>query len=493
MKNRLPLNSPECSTTVQPAEKLASHSESADHHTASQQAALHNWRDALQNVPRVNRLIVDARSVVTTKFNQKIRQKTSVVPIAHRDTTPRHQAPRTIQLRPPKADNIHDKVLPTDAPTDSEPSVPTTPTSRTSLYQNLLYFINVHKPTATLPSLVDYHSRYSAWHSTRSYNLLLDLSLRHRQYGVTEHLFRSLRLNCVPFNIETHRLVVRCLVQQNMWDDAWDYVKSLQDQKLPGHQCGKIPFHIWLELCRSPKKRRKASDSEGAKLTLEEQYELLHDSSPPNIPPLSATPPFAIFCLVDLMLRLGRQATATALTEAYFKALPHSLSKQSVVNCLRIIHSHLAHCKAKPGLPKFNVTRQMLISFLRLHPSLKPNGRTLCLLFKTLQRSKRCGTIAWRYLAKFKKDWGPQVENRRVLCRVSQLALKEGRLDIIKNIQKLEVASRIHRRRRLRESKWVTTGKLRRLPYRLIYPRNGKESRMWHRHRARIRLKLLRT
>jgi hypothetical protein len=32
-------------------------------------------------------------------------------------------------------------------------------------------------------------------------------------------------------------------------------------------------------------------------------------------------------------------------------------------------------------------------------------------------------------------------------------------------------------------------GRRRRLPYRLIYPRNGREARLWYRHRIRTSLK----
>lgn len=500
MKNKSPLNAPTCSTVQPSAENLPSRSQSTNHPTAAnQRETLHNWRDALRSVPRVNRLNVNTDHGVSTKFKQKGRQKADAVPAFQndQDTTPRSQAPRNIKIRRPDADKLHSRhVIPQesrpklsstvrDALTAPEPFVLTTPTSRLSLYQNLLYLVNTHRPTATMPSLVDYHRRYSDWHSTRSYNLLLDLSIRHRQYGVTEYLFRSLRLECIPLNVETHKLVVRCLVQQNMWDDAWGYVHTL----FSGDEHGTIPFSIWLEFCRLPKKRRTAPQGEGPKATLEEQFELLHNCSPTDIPPLSTTPPFAVFCLVDLMLRLGKQATAMALTESYLKALPRSLTSRSVVNCLRIIHTHLAHCKVKSGLPRFYAARQMLISFLQLHPALKPNTRTLCLLFKTLQRAKRCGTVAWKQLAKFKNDWGPQVENRSVLRRVSQLALKEGRLDITQKIRKLEFVFRHHRRE---DGELKEVRKRRRLPYRLIYPRNGKEARMWCRHRARICVKLVR-
>lgn len=372
------------------------------------------------------------------------------------------------------------------------------PSSRASLYRNILYLINVRKPSAPLPSLLDYHRHYPEWQSTRSYNVLIDLSLRHRQFGMTEHLFRSLKCNGLPLNIESHKLMVRCLVQNGMWDGAWDYVWSLIKQKrLPRDAQGRetIPFTIWLELCRTPKKRRKRFGSGGSSTTVEERYQFLHNVTPGNMPSLRTTPPFAVFCLVDLMLRTGRQQPAVSLTKAYFKALPQFLNKKLVLGCLRIVHSHMAHSTAKLGLPRFFDVRRTLISFLQLHPSFRPNGRTLCLLFKSLQRARKCGTIAWKQLSTFKKDWGPQVENRRVLRWVSRLALKEGRLDITKKIHVTDVASRIRRRRRLRQESLlsrlnlIAPGQRRRLPYRLIYPKNGREAREWYRHRSRTRLK----
>lgn len=372
------------------------------------------------------------------------------------------------------------------------------PCSRASLYRNLLYLVNVRKPSAPLPSLVDYHCHYPSWQSTRSYNFLIDLSLRHRQLGITGYLFRSLKRNGLSMNLESHKLMVRSLIQHGMWEEAWDYVWSLIRRKsLPRDPNGpeSIPFTIWLELCRAPKKRRKSLAYERSSTSLEEKYQYLHNVIPGDIPSLGTTSPFAIFCLVDLMLRTDRQQAALLLTKEYFKALPRFLNKKLVLGCLRIIHSHMARSTAKSGLPRFFDIRRTLISFLRLHPSLRPNGKTLCLLFNSLQKAKKCGTVAWKQLAIFKKNWGPQVQNHRVLRRVSLLALKEGRLDITKKIHDLDFASRVRRRRQLREESVVgrpafnSPGQRRRLPYRLIYPRNGKEARLWYRHRARIRLK----
>jgi len=475
---------------------------------ADKRKSPYNFRDRLRNDRPIHEKEAKIHPAVSRKppRTKKHAQGTAVTPPIDNYEPPE---PPDIPTTPPDHDNIDffNEISPESRAellsvvNDSLPNPGRfflfDPNSRATLYRNLLYLIGVRKPSAPLPSLLDYHNHYPGLQSTRSYNILIDLSLRHKQPGVTAHLFRSLKRNGVPMNIESHKLMVRCLVQQSMWEDAWNYVWSqIKLNSLPKDANGReaIPFSIWLELCRSPKKRRRPFRCEESSITLEEKYEYLHNITPGKVPSLETTSPFAIFCLVDLMLRTGRQKPAASLTKAYFKALPQFLNQKAVLSCLKIIRCHMGHCTTKPGLPRFYDVRRMLISFLQLNPSLKPNGRTLCLLFKSLQRAKKCGTVAWMQLAKFKKDWGPQVENRRILRCVSQLALKEGRLDITKIIHRQDYGLRIRGRMRLREESLV--GRLEaanqghRLPYRLIYPRNGREARHWYRHRVRTRLKL---
>ena len=475
---------------------------SKGHADAGLQSILYDWRERLRRGPS----ITCPKPETNPGMSVQPHKQAEAIPLTYFDPFLNGHEPTEAETCPPNDDDtdFFHEILPetraelfhtVDDPLSTSGSpLLVTPVTQTSLYHNLLYLINVRKPTASLPSLMEYHRRYAACQSTRSYNLLLDLSLRHRQYGLTEHLFKALRHQHVPPNTETHQLMVRYLVQENLWNYAWHYVRSLQEQKmLPRDKNGRptIPFQIWLEFCRAPKKRRNHSRMIDPSTTPDEQFQILHDVRPASVPPLFATPPFPIFCLVDLMLRSGRQLAARSLTEAYFKALPQPMTKKSVLGCLRIIHAHVTRCTAKQGLPRFYEARRMVISLLKLHPSLKPNGKTLCILFKMLQKAKRCGTIAWMHLAKFKKNWGSQVENRRVLRHISRLALKEGRLDITKKIRNVETVCRLERQKLLREESLVNRlqripKELRRMPYRLIYPRNGKEARLWYRHRARI-------
>ncbi|KAF9535384.1 hypothetical protein CPB83DRAFT_841653 [Crepidotus variabilis] len=370
------------------------------------------------------------------------------------------------------------------------------PLNPSSLYRNLLFLINDRKPSTPLPSLLDYHGRYPQFQSARSYNLLLDLSLRHRIYGTSYLLFRSIDRYGIPRNIETHRLMIQFLIQQGLWNDAWVYLDSLRKRGLlPKDEHGRqsIPFPIWITFFRiSTRSPKYSTNNDQAKPELDEalktiqaQYHFLTGLRPAQMPPLSHTHPFAIFCVIDLILKVGEKATATALAKAYLTALPRPISPNLIFGCLKIIHT-LVSRKVKPGLPGYYKARKTLFTFLKLHPSLRPNSKTVLLLFNMLSKAKRCGTVAWSELIRFSDEFGPQLASRRVLRRVSHLALKEGRLDIVKLAQE---KGRVTRRFSPRKRSIITRS---RLSHREIYPGCGRDAQSWLRHKRTVRRKLSR-
>ena len=394
----------------------------------------------------------------------------------------------------------------------SEPPLLPSPKSRTSLYRNLLYLRNIHTPPTRLPALIDYHSLYPQWQSAPSYNLLIELAIRHRAYETVRRIFIAQDVNNVPKNLETYKLEVRWFVYQGLWDDAWRHVQRLKDNgtlSAKGNANG-IPLPIWLEFFSAPKKRRafnsiprvRGHEPDQYCGKTQERYEdlqirqrILNDNQPENMPPLAQTSPFAIYCIVNLLVRANNRDRALALTKAFFESIPRYMDARTARRCLNIIHVHLISCPAKNGLPRFYESRRTLISLLKLHPSLRPNSRTLFLSLAPLHRAKRCGTIAFKILNSFKSQWGPHVEDRRVRRRVTQLALKEGRMDIVETIARSERSERRYRRRRLLEehvagsltrvpSRWHI-----RFPLRKVFPRNGRETHLWARLRARTRFK----
>ncbi|CAA7258660.1 unnamed protein product [Cyclocybe aegerita] len=391
---------------------------------------------------------------------------------------------------------------------EPRPSYLNAPRDWRALCQNLLYLVNVRKPSLSLPALLDYHARYPHHHSTYSYNLLIDLSIKHHSHPIATRLLHELRQSGIPEDIETYKLQVRLYVHQAQWNYAWGYVRSLQrENKLPKDENGRpdMPLPIWLELCRAPKRRRsrRSAQQGGAHdgqssvppfdtKSFQIQRQLVNSNRPSRLPPLHETPPYAIYCLVQLMMRAGDRDGALALTEAYFKAIPRVLDTKKMLVCLRVVHIHMAFSPKKSGLPKYDDARKKMHSLLRLHPSLRPTSRTVFLLLSMLRRAKKCGTVAWKQLAFFKSRWGNHLEDRRVLRRVSQLALKEGRMDIVQKLKATVRLERSERRERLLEESVkggpnrAPTEKLYRLPLRQVYPSHGREGRLWFRHQASI-------
>lgn len=371
------------------------------------------------------------------------------------------------------------------------------PTSARTLYNNLLHILRTRKPRATLAALIDYHSLFPDHHSAKSYNLLISLSIHNCAYGVTNTLFGAMRRRSIQNNIETHRLYVRWLIYQGFWNRAWSYITRLMN-KFPG---GVIPFPIWLEFCHTRKGRNPAQKP--VQKLPEPSYlfsvrrKIMNTNRPLSIPALKDTPPAAIRNIVQLMVKAKLKHQAHKLTEDYFKVLPLELSKPMNHRCLEIIKVHLVfNGTGKTGLPRFNLAKTLLFSLLSLNSALRPTSDTIMFVLSTLKGAKRCGTNAWKFISLCKEKWGSEVEDRRVQRRVSNMALKEGRMDIVATILQAEALQRRSRQRRLLEIKVVgdvtrpRAKLLRRPSVRRIYPSNGREAQLWRHLRTRIHRKM---
>ena len=380
------------------------------------------------------------------------------------------------------------------------------PTSARSLYHNILHILRTRKPGASLAALVDYHLLFPDHHSTKSYNLLISLSIHHRAYGITESLFTAMQHYSIQNNIETYQLHVRWFIYQGFWDRAWSYIMQSM-KKFPG---GTIPFPIWLEFCHTRKGRTIILDdtfnshkkmvqkvSEPSSL-FSARRKVMNTNRPLSIPALQDTPPAAIRNIVQLMVKAKLRRQALKLTEDYFKALPLELNRRMNHRCLDIVKVHLAfNGTGKTGLARFNVAKTLLFSLLSSNPSLRPTSDTLIYVLSTLKKAKRCGTRAWNFVSLCKEKWGPEVEDRRVQRHLSKWALKEGRMDIVATILRAEALERRARQRRILELEVV--GDLRRPRAKLLhrpcvrrmYPRNGREAQLWRHLGRRIHRKML--
>ena len=382
------------------------------------------------------------------------------------------------------------------------------PTSCGKLYRNLVHILRLHKPRPILAAIVDYHLLFPDYHSTKSYNLLIFLSLRHRAYGTTYTLFRAMRERSLRENMETYRLRIRWYIHQGFWDKAWSYATQLAN-KFPG---GGLPFPIWSEFCETRKapivpknklldanpQKKFARDFSEPTSIFSVRRQIMDTNRPLLIPALKDTPPAAIRSLVQLMVKGNRKHQALKFTEDYFKTLPLKMNRRTNHRCLDIVKIHLTcNGTGKTGVPRFNATKNLLFSLLSLNPSLRPTSDTLIYTLSTLKRAKRCGTIAWNFISLCKEKWGSEMENRRIQRYVLKWALKEGRMDIVNTITQAEALQRRSRQRRLLELRVVgdliqpRARSLHRPAVRRIYPRHGKEAQLWRRIQRQIRRKIL--
>ncbi|KAF9040534.1 hypothetical protein BJ165DRAFT_1490624 [Panaeolus papilionaceus] len=386
------------------------------------------------------------------------------------------------------------------------PAIPA-PTSQRSLHRNLLFLLQTPKPPPSLPSLIDYHNLYPQWHSTRSCNLLIHIGLRNRSFGLVRRLLASFRENGLQRNAETYQLEIRWLILRGKWDEAWNYANRVKEDI---SNDGQLPLSIWLEFCRPRhilRQKKMPSDSDEDSIVAPQRHvadstlcrsrhEVLRRHLPPSMPPLPRSSPFLIRSIVQLMVKSDHRDDALELVQNYFKVLPPHLNPRISNGCIYIIHALMVSNTSKDGLHRFYESRRTLASLLALNSSLKPTPRTLYILLQPLLRAKRCGTIAWDTLQSFKSQWGHYVEDRRVQRRVSQLALKEGRFDIVKKISQTEGFDRSSRQRQLEERQATDTLEIssinpyHRPPLRHVYTGNGREARLWFRHRMRLRRKL---
>ncbi|KAF8640618.1 hypothetical protein AX17_000279 [Amanita inopinata Kibby_2008] len=402
------------------------------------------------------------------------------------------------------------------------------PRSKNSLYQNLLYLLMHGNPRHCLPALIDYHDLHPNLRSTRSYNLLIGLAIRHASVGILQWLFKSMEIDGISANLETRKLRVRWLVQSDQWDRAFELVYGFriynqieqctldtEFPRLPSPQLN-VPIPLWLELflpikrgfadCRWKRQSDCCADDDSSYTPADSptnephdivthvfRYQVLMENRPSGFPEkLSDMDPRTVYHVLQLLLRTQDKTAALSLTKLYLVSLPQRLSRQRAQSCLDIIHLHLAIGTSSNGLSCFFEVHRTLVSLLKLHPSLRPTCTTVLLLLAPLRRAKRCGTIAWKLLERYKSQWGAEVEDRRVRRRVAMLAMKEGRTDIVDKVLVCEGHFEIARRAWKIEGQ-VLGGKERssyktlcRAPERKVFRRNGKEQCHWQRLKRRL-------
>jgi hypothetical protein len=297
-----------------------------------------------------------------------------------------------------------------------------------SLSRRLLH-IYMSSPHVSIQSLVSYHNTFPDQRSSRSYNLLLRLAIRHSAFGAARTLIQSMRTSRVPDDQTTWKLCVRLLVREGRWSDAYNLVYNLPKPVSRNlFISGGIPIGVWVELLGTAK--RKAFRAFGrlrdpGMCTLARYRHVIRQLPKLGISSTDTPPPQVVYASVAALLRMQEREAARQLTTRF---LPLDAKRLG----LRLLNLHVApeprNCSVKTYIRAF----RDLQGFRALCHELVPNSTTLYLLLGHLKRVKRCGLIGHALVGSFRRRWGSSVVSPGVERRLLALAVKEKRVDLIK-------------------------------------------------------------
>ncbi|KAH0838247.1 hypothetical protein J3R83DRAFT_6503 [Lanmaoa asiatica] len=197
--------------------------------------------------------------------------------------------------------------------------------------------------------------------------------------------------------------------------------------------------------------------------------------------------PRTILIITRKMYQVGQRNLALSTALSYVESLPPQLKRCDRRRVLDLVNFHLSMVARyrKPGLKQHFAQRRILRKFLHARPDLIPSSTTLFLLLGPFHSSRRSGTLAMQCLDLFERRWGPRVQSRLVRRRVASLALKEGRLDIVEAMMRLEWRCRVF------DTFPRTVYTSRRRPWRTLFSRRGAENRRWHLIEEKYRRRLM--
>jgi len=297
-----------------------------------------------------------------------------------------------------------------------------------SLSEQLIH-LYMSSPQASIQSLISYHNTFPNLQSTRSYNFLLQLAIRHSAFGTAHALLKSMHASRVPEDQTTWQLYVRLLVREGRWPDACNFVVNLlRNLPRPPFVSDTVPVLAWAELLGTIKRGtfRGPLRSRDPGMHNVTRYQHIMRLLPKLRVSSTDTPlPQVVHKSVAALLRMGEREAARQVTIQFLKMDPRRLGPQ-------LVHLHMA---AEPGsqtLRSFYRSLRDLRAFRVLCPELEPNSITLFLLLGHLKRVKQCGMIGHKLVRWFRRRWGNAVISPGVETRLLALAVKEKRMDLIR-------------------------------------------------------------
>ena len=297
-----------------------------------------------------------------------------------------------------------------------------------SLFKQLLHFYTF-SPHTPIRSLLEYHSSYPDMQSTRSYNLLLRLAIRHTAFRTAHNLLRLMRTSRVTEDLTTWKLCVRLLVREGRWPDAYHLVINLPKDPLraPFASDG-VPDIVWAELLGTTK-RRVFKDfthlRDPGMCNLVRYRHLMGQLPKLGISAEDRPPPQVVYASVAALIRMQQREAARQVTAQFLSVDPGGLG-------LRLVHLHVAADPRRRTLMTYYRALRDLQGFRVVCPELKPNSTTLSLLLGHLKGVKQCGVIGHKLVGWFRRRWGNSVVSPAVERRSLALAVKEKRVDLIK-------------------------------------------------------------
>ncbi|KAF8507026.1 hypothetical protein F5888DRAFT_63555 [Russula emetica] len=368
----------------------------------------------------------------------------------------RNQPPRYVLMQTPNAGDTSNKESLTNSRVDSLEHAPTSSTpfeddppsilpevhddtsrsavtkssvhhSHNSLSQRLLR-LYMSSPHVSIQSLVSYHNTFPDQQSSRSFNLLLRLAIRHSAFGTARALIRSMRASRVPEDQTTWKLCVRLLVREGRWADAYNLVYNLPKSlsRTPFISDG-IVISVWVELLGTVKRRafRDLRLRDPGMCTLAHYRHLMRQLPKLEVSSMDTPPPQVVYASVAALLRMQEREAARQLTTRF---LPLGLKGLG----LRLLHLHVAPEPRTRSMKTFYRAIRDLQGFRALCPELVPNSTTLYLLLGHLKGVKQCGIIGHKLVRWFRRRWGNSVVSPGVERRLLALAVKEKRVGLIK-------------------------------------------------------------
>lgn len=295
-----------------------------------------------------------------------------------------------------------------------------------SLYQRLMR-LYLSCPPPSIQSLILFHGTFPDRQTSRSYNLLLRLAIRHSAFGTAHAVLRAMRASRVPEDQTTWKLCVRLLVREGRWSDAYNLVFNLPKtpSRAPFISDG-VPITVWAELLGTVKHRAfRGRGRDPGMYTLARYSHVMHQLPKLGVSSMDTPPPEVVYASVAALLRMREREAARQVTSQFLSINPKGLG-------LQLLHLHVATEPTRPSLMTFYRAIRDLQGFRMLCPELEPNGTTLFLLLGHLKRVRRCGMIGHNLVQWFRHRWGNSVVSPRVERRLLALAVKEKEMKLTK-------------------------------------------------------------